>query len=151
MPTKLKLGYVPWASVTVNGARRSDAVEQFVGDFERSVCGHFSSVTVRRPWLRRTAAVVLLLRADSACAALKRSSATWDDWKLLVGEGSPFLLDWVLGRGMNPKAIDLRRTCREIHVLLTGMPSVHRVYWYARGFRQQTAAVWTPDELPWSE
>lgn len=145
----MKTGYIPWASITVQGAD-GDVPEDFLREFERRFCNHFESVEVKRPWLPRSA-VMLMLRKSSLSVGLKRISADSDEWKLVVCAVSPFALDWLRGRRMNPQSVDLRGACREIHAILTGMSSVSRLYWYARGSRKNTAAVWTPDELPWND
>lgn len=114
--------------------------EEFLDEFERGFCNYFQSVEVRRPRFPRSA-LMLMLRKFSVSVGVKRRSASGEDWKLVVCAVSPFPLDWLRGRSMNPTGVDLRSACREVHALLTGMSSVSRVYWYARGFRKNTAAV----------
>jgi hypothetical protein len=93
--------------------------------------------------------MVVMLRRDSVCITLARSRASRVDWQLMIFAGTPFPLDWLRGRGMGAKRADLRRSCREIHAILTEISGVSRVFWYAHGLGNSTPAVWTPDELPW--
>jgi hypothetical protein len=150
---RLRAGHVPLAVITAQRGR--EAVEQFPIECERGFRKHFERVEVRRPWYRpwypTATAMVLLLRRDRVSATLVRSRDARVDWQLMVIAGTPFPVDWLRGRGMRAKRANLRRTCREIHAVLTESASVSRVFWYARGMGESTAAVWTPDELPWTK
>jgi hypothetical protein len=41
--------------------------------------------------------------------------------------------------------------CREIHTMLTEISGIAAVRWYFEGLDSQTAAVATPNELPWNQ
>jgi hypothetical protein len=54
---------------------------------------------------------------------------------------------------MIPAASDtseLMQLCREIHAMLTPIPGVSAIRWYFEGLNDQTPAVATPNELPWT-
>jgi hypothetical protein len=91
-------------------------------------------------------------QGSSFMVVLTRSNYEDDQWALLVGSlRVRGLLDFLRGRnpiGVSPEWIQV---CRDIHTMLTSSPGITDVRWYFEGFRSQSAAVATPDELPWGE
>lgn len=144
-------GYMPWASIVVQNPNGKKAVMEFLEEVERGFGDRFESVEVRRPLFRHHVLRALLLPKDSVCVELSRSGAEWVDWRLGVRAGSPYLRDRLPGRAPHPEHADLRAICGEIHAVLTAMSAVTKVFWYTHGFGRDTAAVWTPEELPWSQ
>lgn len=82
---------------------------------------------------------------------LNRSKYGNDEWVLLLDPlQSRGLLDILRGHKPTGSSSGLMQACRDIHAYLTATPGITAVRWYFEGFRSQTAAVATPDELPWS-
>ena len=118
---------------------------------ERQLHTRFDSVRVIRTWFLARAGCVVQIGEKSFTVALTRSKFGDDEWILLVGPlDTPRLLDRLLRRESLFDASKLMLICREIHTLLTAIPNITAVRWYFEGFRSQTAAVATPDELPWT-
>lgn len=81
---------------------------------------------------------------------LDRSKHENDEWILLVGPSqTPGLLALLRGRKPVDYSPELVQVCGEIHTALTGISGITAVRWYFEGFHSQTAAVTTPDQLPW--
>jgi hypothetical protein len=117
---------------------------------ERQLQSRVDSVRVMKARLLAPWAVVLQKGEKSFSAVLGRSKYAADEWVLIV---SPPDTPSSLGRGLSPPsdASGPVVICREIHAVLTAIPNISAVRWYFEGFRNQTAAVATPDELPWAE
>ena len=95
---------------------------------------------------------MLQLERRSYAAVLGPSQYGNDEWILLVEPpDAPGLLDRVRGVESTVSQEGLNRVCREIHAVLTTTQDISAVRWYFEGFHTQTAAVATPDELPWGQ
>jgi hypothetical protein len=81
---------------------------------------------------------------------LRRSRYGNDEWILKIGPWRFWgLLKFVLGHNLTGFSPERMQLCREIHAMLTSTPGITAVRWYFEGVRSQSAAVATPDELPW--
>jgi hypothetical protein len=113
---------------------------------KRQLDTRFDSVRVIKARLLAPWAVVLQAGGNSYSAVLGRSKYATDEWILIIsppdGPRSP---------GSGSDAAELVVSCRKIHDLLTATPNVSAVRWYFEGFRNQTAALATPEELPWTD
>jgi hypothetical protein len=110
----------------------------------------FKPFRLRKMWFLGTWAGVVPGERDSHGVAFGKSRYKKDDWVLVVSPPSTAtLLDRVLGRRVVSDVADVMLLCRDIHALLTTIEGITAVRWYFEGPRSQTAAVTTPDELPW--
>jgi hypothetical protein len=83
---------------------------------------------------------------------LGRSKYEKDEWVLLVGPAEISGLSNLIGRRKPTECSpELIQICQEIHAFLTATPGISATRWYFEGFRSQSAAVATPDELPWTQ
>jgi hypothetical protein len=76
------------------------------------------------------------------------------DLRVLVvapSSSGPSLLDLLRGRKVVSYSPELLQACREINTVLTASSEFSAVRWYFEGLGTQTAAVATPDELPWRQ
>jgi len=98
-----------------------------------------------------TLAVVLPAGGPSFSAVLGPSHFAQNEWILIVGApNTPGMLDWL--RGERPESYtELARVCAKIHAVLASVVNVSNERWYFEGPRSQSAAVSTPDELPWPQ
>jgi hypothetical protein len=118
---------------------------------ERQFRARFASVDVVKA--ARLASLVITFRTgDKSFSAVLGSSKYEDgEWLMLIGPPStPSLLDRIRGRREDVGITELMAGCREIHAMLIGIPGLSAIRWYFEGSRTQSAAVETPDELPWS-
>jgi hypothetical protein len=87
----------------------------------------------------------------SHSVVLAKSKYKKNDWILIVSHArTSTLLDRVLKRKVVSDVADIMLLCREIHVLLTEIEGISAIRWYFEGPSGQSAAVHTPDELPWN-
>ena len=110
----------------------------------------FDSFRVIKKWFVTPWAAVLQTGQKSYSMVLGKSKYEKDEWVLLVGPSeTPGLFDLLRGRKPVAHSPELQQVCREIHAALTAISGITAVRWYFEGFHSQTAAVATPDELPW--
>jgi hypothetical protein len=105
---------------------------------ERQLGTRFDSVKMKKMPFMASWAFVLQMKQKPYSAVLGRSKYADDEWLLLVSPPN------------TPDASELIVVCREIHALVTAIANVTAVRWYFEGPHNQTAAVATPDELPWT-
>ena len=118
---------------------------------ERDLHARFASVRIIKSRFLAPLVVVLQAGKKSYSVVLGRSKYADDEWLLLVGSpDTPKLLDRLCRRQPLFDSSELMLICREIHALLTAIPNISAVRWYFEGFRSQTIAVASPDELPWA-
>jgi hypothetical protein len=83
---------------------------------------------------------------------LRRCKYGNDEWVLMISPARLWdLLGLLLGHNLTGFSPELMQVCRSIHAMLTSIPGITEVRWYFQGARSQSAAVWTPDELPWDD
>lgn len=112
--------------------------------------GRFAAVQVTKIPLTTSWAVALQVAQRSFAAVLGKSKYGNDEWILLIEPpDAPRFLDRIRGHKSVVGSPELIQTCREIHAVLTTTQGISAVRWYFEGPRNQTAAVATPDELPW--
>jgi hypothetical protein len=75
------------------------------------------------------------------------------EWILVVApDDMPMPWDKLRGRNAVLCREELMLVSRDIHALLGSATGISNVMWYFDEFRRQgRTAVWTPEELPWSE
>ena len=110
------------------------------------------SVRVRKTWLFGSWSVALQMGQKSYFRMfVARSKYENDEWVLLIGPlDIPPLRELLRGRKPVTYSPELVQTCQEVHASLIGISGVTRIRWYFEGFHSQSAAVATPDELPWT-
>jgi hypothetical protein len=124
-----------------------DEVPRFL---ERHLRTRFDLARVIKTGFLAPLAVELRAGAKTFSAVLGRSKYEDGEWILIVGPlKAPGLLDRLLGRKPISEVPELMLTCREIHQMLTAISGITAVRWYFEGRNTQSAAVATPDELPW--
>lgn len=143
----------PHACFTVDSAsigRTDDELPRMLTNYLQA---RFASAQVKKMPLFGSWAVELQVGPESSFSVmLNRSKYGHDDWVLLIGAlQSAGLSGASRGRTPTASSSELVRVCRDIHAYLAATPGISAVRWYFEGFRSQTAAVATPDELPWAE
>lgn len=62
--------------------------------------------------------------------------------------------EWIVQVGPVNKPLgyseEILLICREIHAVLTTTRGITAIRWYFEDFHNQSAAVTTPDQLPWT-
>jgi hypothetical protein len=110
----------------------------------------FDFVRVKQPLWLTPRFFVLGSGAQSVSAVVGQSKYAPGEWVLVVGPGGKRgLLDRLLSTDLSVSASELKHTCSRIHRALTAIPQLSAIRWYFEGTRTQSAAVHTPDELPW--
>jgi hypothetical protein len=140
----------PHACFKAGSPLRETGNDELSGVLEHALRARFDSVRVIKTGPMASLTVVLQTAGKSFSMVLGRSKYEDDEWILLVGPpDGPSLLDRLRGQPLSA-APELILTCHAIHEILTELPGISAVRWYFEGLRTQTAAVATPDELPWS-
>jgi hypothetical protein len=100
----------------------------------------FNSVKKVKMWLLAPWAVLVRVKQQSFLIGLKKSKFSKDEWIVQVGpmDTPPGYSD------------ELLLICREIHTLLAAKEGISAIRWYFEGFHNQSKAVATPDQLPWT-
>jgi len=126
--------------------------DEIAGILEKGLRGRFDSIEVSKKWFIARWIAVLRLGQKSFAVLFDKSRYEKDEWVLLVGPlDTPSLIDRVRGPPPGDDAPELISICREIHNALTAANSVSAIRWYFEGFSSQSAAVATPDDLPWGD
>ena len=145
----LDLEKTPHACFKVESASMAIADNDFPQALANQLQPRFSSVRVKKTPFKTSWAVVLQLERQSYAAVLGPSKHGNDEWILLLGP--PDASDRIRGDESTVSQEGLIRISREVHAVLTTIRGISAVRWYFEGPRTQTAAVATPDELPWGQ
>lgn len=143
----------PHACFKVESASIARANDELPRMLAHHLHARLNSARVRKtPLLASWTIHVGLDQESSFTVILGRSKYEKDEWILLVGPSqTPGLLDLMRGRKSVGYSPGLMRICREIHAFLARVSGFTAIRWYFQGFRSQSTAVATPDELPWSK
>lgn len=118
---------------------------------ERQFRSRFASVDVLKAGRLASLVITFQTGNKSFSAVLGKSKYEDGEWLMLIGPPSaPGLLDRIRGHREDAGIAELMAGCREIHSMLTGISGISAIRWYFEGSRTQSAAVETPDELPWA-
>jgi hypothetical protein len=133
-----KTPHVCFKAAFASTANSCDEISRII---ERRFHVQFSPIRRIKTWFLARWAVVLQVEQKSFMVALVKSKYESDEWIMQVSSiDSPVVC-----------SPELTQICRELHAVLAAVPSISAIRWYFEGFRSQSTAVWTPDELPWSE
>jgi hypothetical protein len=140
----------PHACFKVESTSIAMAGKDFPQALANQLQPRFASVQMVKTPFKTSWSLVLQLERQSYMAVLGPSKYGNDEWLLLVGPpDAPRLLDQIRGDESAVSQEELIRICREVHAVLTTSRGISAVRWYFEGLHTQTAAVATPDELPW--
>ncbi len=148
----LDIEKTPHACFKVESPSIAMADDDFPQAFANQLQPRFSTAWVKKIPFKTSWAVMLQLERESYAAVLGPSKYGNDEWILLVGPpDAPGLSDRIRGDESTVSQEGLIRVCREVHAVLTTTRGISAVRWYFEGFDTLTAAVATPDELPWGQ
>lgn len=107
---------------------------------EQCFVDRFNSMKKLKTWLFAPWAVLVRVKQQSFVVGLKKSKFSKDEWIVQVGpmNSPPGYSD------------ELLLICQEIHTLLATKAGIFAMRWYFEGFHNQSKAVATPDDLPWT-
>jgi len=131
----------------------SKAKQEIAGDLEKHLRARFASVKDISLPLVGPRIIDLQLGQKTVSLVWHKSRFKDGGWILIVAPGEiPSPWDLLRGRGTELCMGEVKLVSREIHALLTSVSGISDVMWYFERFREQgKKAVWTPDELPWTE
>jgi len=125
--------------------------DEFARILAQSFGERLGSVHAKKNVVMGSWAIVLQIGQQTFPAVLSRSKYGNDEWIMLIASpDSAGLFDRMRGRKEIASSPGLLQVCRDIHTVLTATAGISDVRWYFEGFRSQSAAVATPDELLWN-
>lgn len=130
-----------------------DARAEISRTLENHLCDRFGAVTrgVFWRWPRLPRIIHFRVEDKVIWVGWHPSRFKKGQWIVTVSPGETGLWDHLRGKHV-AHTKELMLVCRDLHSLLVSMTGISNVMWYFDGFRRQgKKAVWTPDELPWSE
>jgi hypothetical protein len=130
-----------------------DTSNELLRILEGHLSARFGSLQRSRSWFWGPRVLVLQVGQKSITVVWNRKRSKDGEWILLVGGSDmPRPLDRVRGREPANYAEEIILVSRGIHTLLAATPGITRIRWYFKGIIGPSGkAVWTPDELPWTE
>lgn len=148
---KQALNKTPCACFKVALASASGVGDELARILERHLRGRIDSVELPRKRLWRFWFVGVQVSRKRFTVLLAPSRYGNDEWILLVARlSTPTLWDRLRGRRPIDYAPELLRISSEIHTLLAATSGITAIRWYFEGRGAQSAAVHTPDQLPWT-
>jgi hypothetical protein len=133
---------IPHAAFRVKDSLPDPQGSHWARLLEMGLREHFQAIKAQRHWTIVQWKVSLKVGSTPFTILIGRSKFGGSEWVLLVAplEDKP---DAAAGDG-------LISICREVHRILAQSPDLVNLRWYFEDFSSQTAAVATPDELPWT-
>lgn len=107
---------------------------------EQRFVDRFNSMKKVKTWFLTPWAALVRVKRHSFLIGLKKSKFSKDEWTVQVGpmDSPPGYSD------------ELLLICQEIHTLLAAKAGISAMRWYFEEFHNQSKAVATPDDLPWT-